>query len=375
MLFAFLLPAFVGFAALSIDTAVLATARGQLSTAADAAALAGAQQLANEFRVRGITDLTTQIASANSQAVSFAAANKVLGQGALLYSNTANSSQGDIVVGYLDPNAPASSLVTATSSASVFNAVQVRAARNTDHGGKVPTFFGGLMGFNGSNITVQSTAMAWNYAVAGFKSKNSLAANLLPIVLDQTTYTQMMAKQTTDSYTYNPDTNTVTSGADGVFESVLYPVSAGLPGNWGTIKVGVSNNSTSTLGAQIRYGITPDQLATFPGGVIQLDTSLTPPSITFEGNPGISAGIKDDLISIIGKPVTIPIYDQAGGNGNNAWYRVVDFAPCRIVAVNFKGNPKYVVIQPALLNDPTVIIGGPQTSWSKGGQIVLHLVK
>ena len=32
---------------------------------------------------------------------------------------------------------------------------------------------------------------------------------------------------------------------------------SGSPGNWGTINVGVSNNSTSILGAQIRYGITP----------------------------------------------------------------------------------------------------------------------
>ena len=88
---------------------------------------------------------------------------------------------------------------------------------------------------------------------------------------------------------------TVTSGADGVTESQLYPVTSGSPGNWGTINVGVSNNSTSVLGAQIRYGITPAQLATFPNSTIALDTTQTPPSITFSGNPGISAGIKDDL--------------------------------------------------------------------------------
>src|SRR5262249_53388623 len=147
----------------------------------------------------------------------------------------------------------------------------------------------------------------------------------------------------TDQYAYNPATNTVTPGTDGVYESVLYPVSSGNPGNWGTIKVGVDNNSTSTLGAQIRYGITPAQLATFPNGQIQLDPSTTPPSIIFNGNPGISAGIKDDLESIIGKPVSIPIYDQSDDNGNNAWYRVINFAALRILSVNFQGNPKYVI--------------------------------
>ena len=56
----------------------------------------------------------------------------------------------------------------------------------------------------------------------------------------------------------------MTSGADGIYESQLYPVKSGSPGNWGTINVGVSNNSTSTLGAQIRYGITPASSPSFP---------------------------------------------------------------------------------------------------------------
>src|SRR5262249_58541859 len=106
---------------------------------------------------------------------------------------------------------------------------------------------------------------------------------------DKTTWQTMMAGQSTDQYTYNPATNTVTSGADGITESQLYPVKNGSPGNWGTIKVGVSNNSTSTLGAQIRYGITPDQLATFPDSTIQLHAILTPPSLTLSSHPSITA--------------------------------------------------------------------------------------
>jgi hypothetical protein len=166
----------------------------------------------------------------------------------------------------------------------------------------------------------------------------------------------------------------VTSGqSDGVHESVLYPVSSGSPGNWGTVKIGVSDNSTSTLGAQIRYGITPAQMATFPNSTIQLDTTQTPPSIQFDGNPGISAGLSDDLTSIIGKAVTIPIYDLNGANGNNAWYRVVEFAAVRVLDVNFQGNPKYVVIQPALVKDATAIAGSAQTNWTSGGVVRLHL--
>jgi hypothetical protein len=136
--------------------------------------------------------------------------------------------------------------------------------------------------------------------------------------------------------------------------------------------VGVSNNSTSTLSSQIQYGITPQQMATFPGGVIQLNASLSPPSITFSGNPGISAGIKAALNAIIGKPVLVPIYDQNGGNGNNAWYRVIAFQPARILDVNFQGSNKYVIIQPCLMDSPAIIKGEEQ-AWTRGGQTDLFL--
>jgi hypothetical protein len=266
-------------------------------------------------------------------------------------------------------------LDTSSTSAKKFNSVQVTMLRNSTHGGLVPTLFAQLLGFNGANVSVASTAAAQNYSIGGFQTVGTLNATLLPIVLDKTTWLAMMAGQTQDKYTYNSSTNSVSRGADGVTESVLYPVGSGSPGNWGTIKVGVANNSTSTLGSQISYGITPAQLATFPNSTIALDSTLSPPSITFQGNPGISAGIKSNLTSIIGKPVAVPIYDLNGGNGNNAWYRVIAFQGARVLSVNFQGNPKYVVIQPALLNDQTAIPGPPSNSWTSGGLISLHLVR
>lgn len=375
LLVALLLPVFIGMMALSVDTAVVATARGQLSTAADAAALAGAQRLASEARVRGATDLSTEIALANSAAANFAQANKVLGQPLQLVQNPSNDLAGDVIVGFLDPTNPHATFQAGTSYAPRYNSVRVLTERSANRNGLVPAFFSSVMGFRGSTVRVQSTATAQNYLIAGFKSVNGASAHVLPIVLDKTTYEQMLAGGTTDQYSYNPTTKAITAGPDGVTESKLYPVVSGSPGNWGTIKVGVSNNSTSVLGDQIRNGITPAQLATFPGGVIALDATQSPPSIVFSGNPGISAGIKDDLTSIIGKPVTIPIYDTNGGNGNNAWYRVVAFAGARILDVNFQGNPKYVIIQPALVTDPTAVHGGPSSSWTEGGLVLLHLTQ
>jgi hypothetical protein len=372
-----LIPIFVGFVAFSTDLAVLAVARDQLSTTADAAALAGAQLLADEYRVRGVTNLSPEITAANAQAAAIGQANNVLGHAAVLVQNTANTpGAGDILVGYLDTTNPNATLDTSAASAPLYNSVQVTATRSSTHGGVVPAFFSQLFGFQGSNVNVVSTATAQNYSIAGFQAVNNLSANLLPIVLDVTTYQDMLAGSgvSTDQYTYDPTTKTVTSGPDGVYESVLYPVGSGSPGNWGTIKIGVSNNSTSILNDQILNGISPSELATYPNGVIQLDSTLSPPSITFSGNPGISAGIESSLESIIGNPVTIPIYDINGGNGNNAWYRVIQFAGVRIMSVNFQGNPKYVIVQPALVIDRTAIAGSPQP-WTSGGLIRLHLTR
>src|SRR5437899_344218 len=106
VIFASLLPAFVGFSALSVDTAVISVARSQLSTAADAAALAAAMQLATENRVRGGTNLTTEFTAANNQAISLATSNHVLGAMPVVNSNASNQSGGQIMVGYLDLTNP-----------------------------------------------------------------------------------------------------------------------------------------------------------------------------------------------------------------------------------------------------------------------------
>src|SRR3981189_2924612 len=87
LFFGVMLPVFLGFTALSVDLSLLAVARGQLSTAADAGALAGAMKLADDYRLQGITDLTTQINAANTTATQYVRANSVLGQSPVVVQN------------------------------------------------------------------------------------------------------------------------------------------------------------------------------------------------------------------------------------------------------------------------------------------------
>jgi Flp pilus assembly protein TadG len=356
-----LMPVLLGFTAVAVDTAVVAATRAQLQTAADAAALAGAHELASQQHLLAYPVGLTEINAAQTRARTTGALNRVLGQPSVFLANSTNANTGaeDFVVGYLSrPFDPTQALNTNIAAVPYFNAVIVRTARNDTHGGSIPGFFSALWGNRGTDLRISAAAAA--VGISGYRQIDSTTrANLLPIVLDKSTYVQMIRGSTTDQYTWDTATNTVRKGGDGITESKLYPVGNGYPGNWGTIKVGVSNNSTSIVGDQIRYGITPAQLATYPGGVIQPDPATG--TIQFEGNPGISAGLKDDLTAIIGKPVRIPIYDPAlsGGNGNNLVYTVIAFAPARILAVSFRGKNKYVIIQPAgVPDDPTAVWGG-----------------
>jgi hypothetical protein len=324
------------------------------------------------------TSLTTEISAAHDKMAAVAAQNTILGVAPVLHYVRGTASGADVVVGYLDwKNDTTSVSPDSTVSPSLYNSVRVIGNRDSGHGGSIPCFFGPIFGKKSTTLRVTSTATVQLFKIGGFRSINSQNALLLPIVMSKTNYDAMMAGTTSDQYSYNPTTGAVTTGADGVKESMLYPVQAGNAGNWGTIKIGVNNNSTSTLGSQIRYGVTPAQMAAEfpPSGYVTLDQ--TDASGTkyhqFSGNPGISSGIKDDLTSIIGKPVSIPIYDQTGGNGNNAWYRVIAYASVRIVYVDFQGNPKYVIVQPAISQDPTAVSSGVTATWAQGGMVALFL--
>src|SRR5690242_16858034 len=79
-----LMPVLVGGLAVSVDTAILAASRAQLSTAADAAALAGARQLASQQHLSGGSIGSAEINAAVTQAIAFAGQNNALNSGVAL---------------------------------------------------------------------------------------------------------------------------------------------------------------------------------------------------------------------------------------------------------------------------------------------------
>ena len=264
-----------------------------------------------------------------------------------------------------------------TANASLFNTVRVHVRRDPQHNSPIDLYFAGVFGRLTANISAEAYA-TFKDGVVGYKvTDNTGNAELLPLALKVTAWNNLLAGSFTtgDNYTYNPTTGAVTAGHDGINELNLYPGGGATqlpPGNFGTVDIGSPNNSTADLSRQIRYGVNADDLAYF-GGELKLGADGT---LLLNGDTGLSAGIKDDLTSIIGKPRAIPLFSTVAGPGNNAMFTIVGFAGIRILDVKLTGSmsSKKVIIQPAFIVDDAVLTG-PGSGSSYFVYQPVHLVR
>lgn len=351
----------VGMAALAIDSGVLYQARTEMQAAADAAALAAANELVAR-RSQGF-DLDQAITAARAQAVSVGGRNRIMGRAPVLEPNLANAPDGDVVVGYLrNPDDLQQPLSFAETD--LYNTILVRVRRNGIRNGPIDLFFANIFGIGAANLESQAAAIAEEGA-RGFRTPESSSGEqspLLPLALHVDAWRDLLNGTVTngDQYHYDPETKKVTSGHDGIHELNIYPGSGTgtqklTPGNFGTVDIGNPNNSTSDLARQIRNGPNASDFAYF-GGKLELGPDGT---VQLNGDTGLSAGIKDDLEAIKGQPRVVPLFNRVTGNGNNSMFTVVGFAGIRIVNVRLTGSmkTKEVMIQPATVIDGTVITG------------------
>jgi Flp pilus assembly protein TadG len=327
------------FVAFAVDLGSLYVARCELQRAADAAALSAAWDLVDNSELAGTPDVLALENAARTSAANFASKNTVLGC-------TLSVPTSDIQVGYLsDPTDPSSTM--SFSSTNAPNAVRVSVRRTTVQNGPISFGFAKVLGIFSEDLEAEATA-ALLTNIAGFRAPGD-GGNLgiLPIALDDTTWNSLLAGDGSDNWNYDQITQTVIPGSDGIKEVDLYPQGTGSPGNRGTVDIGSNNNSTEVLSRQINDGVTESDL-THHGGELKFDSNG---KLYLNGDTGISAGIKDDLASIIGQPRTIPIFTQVQGPGNNATYTITKFVGVRVLEVKLTGSQssKRVIIQPAAM--------------------------
>jgi len=338
--------ALLGMVAFAIDLGYLATSQAELQRSADAAALAGCYKLIYQGTPGTPVDLSTNVQNAPVVAGQYAGWNDVCKSAPALASS-------DIVVGYMANPTQSSGTINTAANKNLFNSVQITVRRNSSENGQVPSFFGKIFGVNGSNASATATAAFIGSNVAGFgipqSSSGQQSLMLLPFALDQQTWNSMLAGDTSVSTdVWNCSTKgQVAAGSDGIREVNLFPQGTGSPGNRGTVKIGTSNNSTATVVDQIINGISPAEMAMYPNSQLTFDGNG---HLYLGANPGISAGFKSALASIIGQTRFIPIFDAVTGNGNNAEYEIVAFVGVEICDVQLTGSmsSKHLTVQPAL---------------------------
>ncbi|NND97929.1 MAG: hypothetical protein HKN47_11435 [Pirellulaceae bacterium] len=340
--------------AFAVDLGYIAMAKTEAQRTADAAAHAAALEYSRSGDAESASGLAHELASNYSQS------NLVLSDAADVEADA------DVVVGRYDFGGESNELQFDNPES--YNAVKVRIRRTNGQNGGVPLFFGNVLGHDRQDVITEATA-ALIRNVSGFRSPASGEnVPVLPITLSEDEWNAAMNGGGDDNWSYDSQSNSVSSGNDGVREFKIYPNDSKdkkgkkntSSGNLGAVNIGVSNNSTSYLGNQIRNGLSKSDM-NFHGGSLELDSDG---ELELSGNPGLSASIQKDLQAIIGQPRVMPIYRSVDGNGNNAVYTIVKFVCVRIMYANLSGNDKGVYVQPASMAFPGVIQGSTNGSSS-----------
>jgi len=311
--FAVLLVPLLGMMAFAVDYGYLVKSRGDLQRAADAAALAAVQDLIPA--ADGTQDLTISPATVrtyvrdnmNNQGFSIAGADIVIRRfdPATIYNDTA--------LMYND---------------GIRDAVQVTLRRNSAVNSLTSLFFAQILGVSDPSIAASATAI--------LQKGETLVpgADVLPFAMPQAVWDGRSPGDIWSIY------------GDG---KVLDDDGNTIPGNWGTVDIGPTNNSTAALRYQIENGLDQTDLdALYDDGRIPQDTYIDGSvPLWMQADPGLSSGIKSAVEAVHGLQRIVPIYDSNNGaGGNNLEYHVVSWGVVTVVDSHFQGSKNtYVEVQ------------------------------
>ena len=378
VLAAILMVVVIGMVGFVVDMGYIALVKSELQRSADATALAGAYELLDEGELTGTPNKSATRSSVELQAGIFAEANPA-GHVELQMANDPSYSSGDLVIGYVtDPSDPTS---FAFNSLLPDNAVRVTLRRDNATNGSINLFFARIFGASSQAVVAESTAI-FEGGVKGFKvpPNSNITSKLFPFTLQVDVWNDQIVNGP-DDFSHDHDTHSVANATDGIHEVHLFPLSGGAPGNsgvtpgnFGTIDIGSSNNSTADLSRQILYGPNASDMAYFPNNTLELGSNGT---VTLNGDTGISAGMKDELVSIIGQDRIIPLYDTVSGNGNNSQFVIVKWVGVTILDVKLTGalSNRHLTVQPAYVVDASAVRGGAEGDASSFVRIPLSLIR
>lgn len=336
----FLIP-LLGMAAFAIDMGYIVRVRIELGNAADAAAMAGVQQLYTPYWTWAKTTNLITKASQGSNAVALA---KATAKAVALANKAGNTSiqllDSDVEVGYTS----AAGVFTASTSlnAALFfpNTVRITARRDNTStpstNGEVGLFFGPVLGKSSVPITASATALAYDASLTNFKT-GAGNSGMLPIAVDMYRWLDFFNNGTASIYA---DGNS----PSGTAWFQIYPGGQG-ESMRGLLSLNGSKAASETYyggsNAWIQAGATSSDIASLKSAG---DLPLSGTQHTWASGPGMKSTLVSDFQTLITTPATVkllPIYDpnSAGTTGGgNGTYDIRYIVPVYVVYADGHGS-------------------------------------
>ncbi len=379
---AVVLTVLLGFVALTIDTGRMYNTRADLVNAADAGAMAAAQFYTSDTgrAIRNGTYLGDSAGATRAETRRLA--------GEIVYENYAlggvrlRVNNDDIVPGWFDMENPQNPLRTDVP-VDQFNAVEVTVWRSdASANGAVELLFARIFGKETVDVGARAIA-GFDDRFAGYRPSGPTSP-LTPFVVQEDVFEQLLIDGP-DELSYDSDLETVYRVGDDLPEVHLFPLeietadnrSAGA-GNFGTLNVGIVNQGTSALGAQIESGISLEDLETEIGTSDLSFVSDAGDPITYNvtGNPGLSAGVEPYIQARVGDIIGFFLYSNVSGGGADATYTITGLRFGRLLEVDLttSNEARRVVVQPIAYTDPNVVVSelAPSTNGLIGRLMLLR---
>ena len=308
VLICMLLPALLGFVALSVDYGFLLYVRTDLQRTADQAVLAAVRDL--EPFPDGSQDLNKVRATLREYVEHNA------GGGFSVLDS-------DIAIGRFNPTTVYTDFEILNDG--IFDTVSVTVRRDDLANTSVSLYFARIFGNDTADVSATATAVMQK---AKLLAKGS---DILPIAVSL------------DAWNSQPLDSTWSIYGDGRLEDEL---GNAIPGNWGTLDVGASNNSSSVLVDQINNGLRQQDLDYLHSGEkIPSNTHIdSQVAMDLNGDTGLSAGIKTAVYESQGKSKLMPIFDVFSEKGGNLDFHIVGWGVIQIVDSSWQGSRNSAVM-------------------------------
>ncbi len=361
-----LLVAMMGLA-LILDRLWLEAARLELTTAAEASALAGARQLASDLRLAPEHDPQSLRDLAVQAAMMAAVQNRVAGE--------------TVVINEQDLHFPAPTILDADSSnataeePSAPETIIVSAHRTRFRGNPVALFIGELTGQPFGDAVGQAGASI-SSQVVGVRPLPGTVVPAIPLAIwridptgqrTDTWQTAIEQRRGRDDYGYDEHSRSVTAGSDGIPELMLRTARLNGPAtdaNVQLVDIGTHFQDEELL-RQFQLGWSPADLENW-GGELRLATNnagANGSSLQLEGLPQLEIADRDALDSILGEPRIALVYSTAApaADGRTQSVDCVRLVAVRVLKVSDHSDGSCrITIQPTVIATRTALAGTPQ---------------